>query len=1513
MKFIIGIFFLSVLSILSVKSQVKEISILPSDDTYVFESCSSCTNGSSATLTTGYYSYPGQFYILFKFDFIANGIPTNAVITKAELELTSESGPTSITDNAMTIKYLTSTWDETDCNNTIYSGLGKGTIRIKCIKSGDYNENGLKVDLRELTQYWVGGDIENDGFVINYSGSLINFFSKEATNANYRPKLKIRYFIPDETISVNHNVTVDGNNVVNTAPYNLMSIAYGSYYNCLSFINFDMSGIDVNKGIVAYLELSGCGHSSTQYSGIELYPVESYWTESSITWNGQSNYSYGSPVNLPPPEDTYQDYLVNISKVISDYKSGGFSSFHGFKIQKEYTGNYDYSNFYTLRYPDNCPKIYIAYYHEGNIPNSAPVNVTRSTRATPSSDENYILEITPRVEMQDLSEFSSTADLDEKITYFDGLGRPKEEIAVASTPLGNDVIKPIVYDDFGRIANDYLPFAGNYADGSFRDFESTGDDVLGQQEQFYEDYLGESSYTYAYSRTIYESSPLNRILDQGSPGEVWQPDESNPMNRHTRRFEYLLNDSYDNIIIWQVTNSGIFQAEGYYNGGELYKNVLYDEEDHVSVEYKDGKGNVILNERFDDENYFRTYYVYDDFNLLRGVIPPQLSDEVTSSTTFNPQDGSGNFYELGYYYEYDGRKRLTTKKLPGADPVYMIYDDRDRLIFSQDGKQRVEGFWHLIKYDELNRPVITGRFQDSETSGELLASFNANSTNINEQRNSSNYGYTSNTYPTNNYECLTITYYDDYNFPSQMDANFDYSFHNTNENISTYQDDDGNTDGYFDRVCGQVTGMMTKVLGSSNDWIKSVMYYDDKYQVIQTIKSAYPIAENSYTLTSTDYTFTGDKNAVYIRQTVGSETNSLRYDYTYDHSGRLLETYQTVNDNEPVIISHLNYDELGKLEEKNLFSPDQLMFFQSEDFKYNIRGWLTEINDPDDLNSESDLFGMRLHYNTSPVNLSNTACYNGNISSMEWTHNDGSSTLTKLCYNYHYDELNRITGGDSHQNVYDTWYDATIDVSYGYDKNGNITSIHRKNWSGTKPFIDYLTLNYNGNKLIKVIEDPYFCQVPNLGFIDGADLSLEYLYDKNGNMTRDYNKGIDEISYNYLNLPETLASGTDQLQFTNDASGTKLKKNYQTSAITWTTEYNDNFVYKDGKLSYILFEEGLIDMSNEIPEYNLFLKDHLGNTRVVFNDQGFVTQRNDYYPFGMEIPGRRGGDVKNRYNGKELQDDMLGNNALDWYDYGKRFYDPAIGRWHSIDPLSEQSRRWSPYQYAYNNPIRFIDPDGMMPLDWIKNLITNKYEWRDDVTKPSETPEGYAYIGPRDNDILNDLNIPSNFEIKDFKRVGVGLDGEAGKGAVPVLSFSNVSGNLQVKVAVSHYNKNNLNEHNKYGKTFEGITFYANFSQQGISANSNYLMSYEASLLISDGQKVYWNHFVNPPKWSEYLWDANYSIRSTNMHFSAQEIYSRPLLKATISAGMSNPWIFVQPKTIYATWSLIKNPYYFQK
>jgi RHS repeat-associated protein len=176
--------------------------------------------------------------------------------------------------------------------------------------------------------------------------------------------------------------------------------------------------------------------------------------------------------------------------------------------------------------------------------------------------------------------------------------------------------------------------------------------------------------------------------------------------------------------------------------------------------------------------------------------------------------------------------------------------------------------------------------------------------------------------------------------------------------------------------------------------------------------------------------------------------------------------------------------------------------------------------------------------------------------------------------------------------------------------------------------------------------------------------------------------------------------------------GSKLRKQTKiNNTPETTTDYIGSFVYEDNgtfELRYILTPEGRV-MANPDGtfEYQYFLKDHLGNTRVTFTETGEIIQENSYYPFGMAMNGlnyETGLDYKNKYlyNGKELQDEF----GLEWYDYGARFYDPQLGRWHVVDNKAEKYYGITQYAYAINNPLRFIDPDGNVIVDATGKPIT---------------------------------------------------------------------------------------------------------------------------------------------------------------------------------------------------------------
>ncbi len=216
----------------------------------------------------------------------------------------------------------------------------------------------------------------------------------------------------------------------------------------------------------------------------------------------------------------------------------------------------------------------------------------------------------------------------------------------------------------------------------------------------------------------------------------------------------------------------------------------------------------------------------------------------------------------------------------------------------------------------------------------------------------------------------------------------------------------------------------------------------------------------------------------------------------------------------------------------------------------------------------------------------------------------------------------------------------------------------------------------------------------------------EYGYDKNGNMVSDLNKEILEIKYNELNLPvEIIKDQNNRIEYLYDALGNKKRQiTYSFDGIKTimkTTDFIGNVVYIDGVPAWNTFDEGrVVYSSTGVCLYENQIKDHLGSVRVAYEKDAsglLVRQVNSYYPYGMNITSLSGEPVNIRasgneylYNGKMFQDEL----GLDWLDYGARFYDPALGRWHSVDPLAEKYAPISPYAYVANNPLIFIDPDG---------------------------------------------------------------------------------------------------------------------------------------------------------------------------------------------------------------------------
>ena len=468
---------------------------------------------------------------------------------------------------------------------------------------------------------------------------------------------------------------------------------------------------------------------------------------------------------------------------------------------------------------------------------------------------------------------------------------------------------------------------------------------------------------------------------------------------------------------------------------------------------------------------------------------------------------------------------------------------------------------------------------------------------------------------------------------------------------------------------GSLTGSAVTVSGSSTKIYKGY-YYDVKGRVTKVVQNN---LLGGYDVTNTVYAFTGQPATVTHSHTAsGKSTRTEVYTYSYDHADRVSKVEHTLGGTK-ITLADYTYDSFGRLSTKSLHGSAA----NKLTYAYNLRSWLTGIT--------STRFTQNLYYNTGV----GTARYNGSISSMTWKSGNES---TVRGYKFTYDGLDRMLNAT---------YGETAGISTnanrfsenvtGYDKNGNIKGLQRYGQLSSTAYgmIDNLTLTLNGNQLNRV-DDAVAASTYNGGFEfkNGANAADEYSYDANGNLTKDLNKGISGITYNFLNLPNVVTfSDGSTITYTYGADGTKLRTVHKIGSTTTTTDYCGNVVYENGVQKLLLTEEGYVTLSDS--KYHYYLKDHQGNNRVVISQSGTVEETNHYYPFGGAFASTSNVQPY-KYNGKELDS----KKGLNWYDYGARHYDAALGRFTTNDRFAEKYYSMSPYQYGANNPVNNIDVNG---------------------------------------------------------------------------------------------------------------------------------------------------------------------------------------------------------------------------
>ena len=888
------------------------------------------------------------------------------------------------------------------------------------------------------------------------------------------------------------------------------------------------------------------------------------------------------------------------------------------------------------------------------------------------------------------------------VTWLDDFGREESVHQVGFTPSHKTLVSLTEYDGHGRVSKRWLPALATpqrvilpgLHTVTYLDAHVRPEDIMpGSSEAN----LGDGA---PYSEVIYDGSPLDRPLMEYGSGEAWRQAGRGILSEH------MGNSAGDERLVChrievqasKNDTSFVISSEGLYPDGSLKVVSVTDEDGKETLTFTDRHGREILSRQVMKEGgecqYLDTYSVYDGLDHLLAVIPPALSDRLSIGQSLDPEETE----RYAYLYLYDSKERVCARKLPGIGWIRMEYDDADRLVFTQDGEQRRRGESTFMLYDIHGRECVTGVCGHDVPTGNMISGFALAE-------------YVGAGGALDGYACSGVTLVS----PQVMSA-FYYDSHAFVDDFATGLPDSLAMYGtHIPSLIGRRTGSCLHEVseGISGKKVWGLVRYDGRGRVSHT-EMSYP--DGGWDTEDVEHDFLGSPVRRHLVHRKGTETVREDLTYTYDDSERLLEVRHSLNGGTPVLLARNTYDELGRLSGTERGGNGAL----SSAYSYSIRSWLTGI--------DGSLFKETLHYNdlrSARLGDGNRR-FGGDVSSMEWRSGAGTGTRS---YDFAYDGLGRLVSAD-----YGEYGDHVVGygTSYSYDNMGNLLSLSREGdmTSSLKGIVDNLSMTYDGNMLASVSDSaPAPSVTGSADFRDGASMAVEYTYDQNGNMTSDLNRKVSLISYNMQNRPARMrhAGGTETFTYLPDGTKrgrTVLGKDWSLSR----TEYRGNLVYAGDSLKCILFDGGLIAMDGASPEYLFFLRDHLGSTRVVARSNGKAVQVNHYYPYGMayasgrmsgnaeahpvtgeggnvidgdlEIGGGTGGMELARPGASQpyrfLGNELYTSNSLGLYDFSARMYDPALGRFLSVDPMAEGYRHLSPYAYCAGNPVVYVDKDGQV-------------------------------------------------------------------------------------------------------------------------------------------------------------------------------------------------------------------------
>ncbi len=672
-----------------------------------------------------------------------------------------------------------------------------------------------------------------------------------------------------------------------------------------------------------------------------------------------------------------------------------------------------------------------------------------------------------------------------------------------------------------------------------------------------------------------------------------------------------------------------------------------------AVEYLDNNGWPEITPTLIDELCFK--YLYDEKGRLIIKKQPGVGEE---RMVYDKKDRN-------VLNQHSNQDKINNTTLTKNQWSFILYDDLNREIATG------------LLDNDADRATIQGYVNQLSNSVVSVSAFVGNGTYQSINVENPVAGSTSSTNyltGTTNIIFNSITHYDNYNYTGVKSFNNTYSFAYTpasNNSIEATV----KTNRTNNLVTGEKIRILDGDNDLFNDnFLFSSAYYDEEERTIQSLSDNIKTGIDYQT---NQYDFSSKPMSSYTSHSPGgSEVYTIISKNEFDKIGRLIKFSKNFNNSFYKSLAEYTYDELGRMKTKRIAPGYTGIPGKSEmetlSYNYNIQGWITGIN-KDYALSENNytqwdrFFGM---YFTYP-NHSTSPQWNGNISSITWK-SQGDNTRRK--YDFEYDNLDRFKTAlfkQKNKPADATWSNAEVDFSTYMeyeDGNGNIKSMkHMGIIPGVNNgvVVDDLRYSYlptgigtlNGNKL-KQVDDLGSLGSNNglLGDFKDANTTQDYYYDVNGNLVKDLNKNIKNgslngVIYNYLNKPDKIViEGKSTIEFTYDASGEKLKKKVTyTDGSIRINHYINDFVYEQfipvggggqgDVLQYVLHEEGRLKIitthtainaidfelnsgsfgisnwsTGKQAAFEYFIKDHLGNTRMVLTEE----VQKEYYKATVE-------------------------------------------------------------------------------------------------------------------------------------------------------------------------------------------------------------------------------------------------------------------------------------------------------